>query len=76
MASKFKKNDTDYIMKNATRVMQLNIQIPQTMLFLMVNDTHDSKSGGGGGVQGSASGLSTDNSLSSEGGYINPKIVE
>ena len=29
--------------------MQLNIQIPQTMLFLMVNDTHDSKSGGGGG---------------------------
>ena len=27
-------------MKNAARVMQLNIQIPQTILFLMVHDTH------------------------------------
>ena len=42
-------------MKNAARVMQLNIQIPQTIIFLMVNDAHHSKSGGGGQVQGSAS---------------------
>ena len=27
-------------MKNVARVMQLNIQIPQTILFLMVHDTH------------------------------------
>ena len=27
-------------MKNAARVMQLNILIPQTIIFLMVHDTH------------------------------------
>ena len=27
-------------MKNAARVMQLKIEIPQTILFLMVHDTH------------------------------------
>ena len=27
-------------MKNAARVMQLNILIPQTILFQMVHDTH------------------------------------
>ena len=30
-------------MKNAARVMQLNIQIPQTIFFLMVHDTHHGK---------------------------------
>ena len=33
-----KQFDTEKNMKNADRVMQLNIQIPQTMLFLMMNE--------------------------------------
>ena len=36
----FKQFDTEKNMKHAARVMQLSIQIPQTMLFIMVNDTH------------------------------------
>ena len=38
------KNDfkvfKDFDTENASRVMQLSIQIPQTILFLMVHDTH------------------------------------
>ena len=43
MTSKFSKIlilNISYNMENAARVMQLNIQIPQTILFLMVHDTH------------------------------------
>ena len=38
----FKDFDTEYKLEheNAARVMQLNIQIPQTILFLMVHDIH------------------------------------
>ena len=34
----FKQFDTEKNIKNAASVMQLNIQIPKTMLFLMMNE--------------------------------------